>query len=82
MKYYCNEKCVECGFAQSNGHCSVTACMIPTETMKDGIYMEMFAIKNGIRYNAKVINMKDVSVTLTNSLMDGIGKLCELEVAE
>ena len=42
---------------------------------EDGIYMELFAIKNGIRYNAKIINMRDLSVLLTNSLMDGIEKL-------
>ena len=42
---------------------------------EDGIYMELFAIKNGIRYNAKIVNMRDLSVLLTNSLMDGIEKL-------
>lgn len=44
-------------------------------TINDGIYMEMFAVKNGVRYNAKIMNMKDVSVMLTQSLMDGIEKL-------
>lgn len=43
--------------------------------MNDGIYMELFAVKNGVRYNAKIIDMKEVSTTLTNSLMDGIEKL-------
>lgn len=37
--------------------------------------MEMFAVKNGVRYNAKIMDMKDVSVMLTQSLMDGIEKL-------
>ena len=41
----------------------------------DGIYMELFAVKNGVRYNAKIVNMKDVSVILTGSLMNGIEKL-------
>lgn len=41
----------------------------------DGIYMELFTIKDGVRYNAKIINMKEVSTTLTNALMDGIEKL-------
>ena len=44
--------------------------------MNDGIYVELFAVKNGVRYNAKIIDMKEVSSTLTNSLMDGIEKLC------
>lgn len=43
----------------------------------DSVYMELFAVKNGVRYNAKIIDMKDVSTTLTNALMDGIGKLVE-----
>ena len=41
----------------------------------DGIYIELFAMKDGVRYNTKIVNMKDVSVILTNSLMDGIEKL-------
>lgn len=45
--------------------------------MDDGIYIELFAVKNGVRYNAKIIDMKDVSKILTNGLVDGIEKLCE-----
>lgn len=44
-------------------------------TLDDGIYTELFAIKNGIRYNAKIVDMREVSTTLTSSLMDGIEKL-------
>lgn len=46
-----------------------------SQILNDGIYMELFAVKNGIRYNAKIIDMKEVSTILTNSLMDGIAKL-------
>ena len=45
------------------------------QTMNDGVYMELFAVKDGVRYNAKIIDMKEVSTILTNSLMDGIEKL-------
>lgn len=45
------------------------------QTMNDGIYMELFAVKDGIRYNAKIVDMKEVSTKLTNSLMDGIEQL-------
>ena len=45
------------------------------QTMNDGVYIELFAVKDGVRYNAKIIDMKEVSTTLTNSLMDGIEKL-------
>ena len=41
----------------------------------DGVYMELFAVKNGIRYNAKVVDMSEVTKTLTNGLMDGVEKL-------
>ena len=37
--------------------------------------MELFVVKDGIKYNAKIVDMKDVTKVLTNSLMDGIEKL-------
>ena len=45
------------------------------DTNDDGLYMELFAIKDGVRYNRKIINMKDVSIILSNGLMDGVEKL-------
>lgn len=58
-----------------NGEChSIENCMYKQDT-NDGVYMELFAIKDGIRYNAKIIEMKDVANILTNNLMDGIEKL-------
>ena len=45
------------------------------QTMNDGVYVELFAVRDGIRYNAKIIDMKEVSTILTNSLMDSIDKL-------
>ena len=45
------------------------------QTMNDGVYVKLFTVKDGIRYNTKIIDMKEVSTTLTNSLMDGIDKL-------
>ena len=47
--------------------------------MKDGIYFEMFAMKNGIRYNSKIIDVKEVSKILANSVMDGLGKVIGFE---
>lgn len=46
----------------------------------DGMYIEVFAVKDGIRYNAHIINIKDVSGTLVNSLMDGLQKIVMNEV--
>ena len=38
----------------------------------DGVYMELFAVKNGIKYSANIISMSEMSTTLVNGLMDGI----------
>ena len=50
--------------------------------MDDGVYIELFAVKNGVRYNAKIVDMKEVSTVLTNSLMDGIKNLWSVEKPE
>ena len=47
--------------------------------MKDGIYFEIFAIQNGKRYNAKIIDAKEVSGIMANSVMDGLGKVMGFE---
>ena len=44
-------------------------------TRKDGVYMELFAVKNGIRYNNNIVNMKDATNVLVKGLMDGVEKL-------
>lgn len=75
---YCTKHSELCENANAFGYCSISACTKYTNItilLPDGIYMELFAVKDGNRYNAKVINMKDVSTTLTSSLMDGIEKL-------
>lgn len=41
----------------------------------DGAYIELFAVKDNVRYNAKTISMKDMSTTLVNGLMDGVENL-------
>lgn len=38
----------------------------------DGLYAELFAVKNGMKYSAKIISMSKMSTTLVNGLMDGI----------
>jgi hypothetical protein len=48
-----------------------------SDIMDDGVYMELFAVKDGVRYNAKILNMKDATLILTNGLVDGIEKLWE-----
>lgn len=47
---------------------------------EDGLYVELFAIKNGVRYNAKILNMRDVATTLTSGLMDGLDKMWEEKI--
>lgn len=45
--------------------------------MEDGLYIKLVAVKDGTEYTAKIVSMKEVTLTLTNSLMDGIEKLWE-----
>ena len=47
--------------------------------MKDGIYFEIFAVKDGVRYNVKIIDAKEVSGIMANSVMDGLGKVVGFE---
>ena len=47
--------------------------------MIDGNYFEIFAIQNGKRYNAKIIDAKEVSGIMANSVMDGLGKVMGFE---
>ena len=35
----------------------------------DGVYMELFVIKNGVRHNVKIIEMKEVTNALIDSIM-------------
>ena len=43
--------------------------------MSDGIYFEIFALKDGVKYSVKTISAKDVSQILANSVMDGLGSI-------
>lgn len=38
--------------------------------LEDGIYVEVFAIKNNQRYNHKIINVNDLTSNVTNGFMD------------
>lgn len=46
-------------------------------TLDDGLYMELFVVKDDTIFTSKVISMKDAACTLTNGLMDGVAKLWE-----
>ena len=50
--------------------------------MKNGIYFEIFVVKDGVRYNAKIIDAKEVSGIMANSVMDGLGKVIGFEDAD
>lgn len=43
--------------------------------MENCIYLEMFVIKDGKRYNVKTVSLKHLSNTLTNGMMDAIEEL-------
>ena len=73
---YCSITACTKSAAWSNTHSSNIIYNLTTEPKRDdGIYMQLFCVKDGMRYDMKVVSLKDVSTTLTNSLMDGIEKL-------
>ena len=41
----------------------------------DGVYMELFVIKNGVRHNVKIIEMKEVTNALIDSITYGTEKV-------
>lgn len=45
----------------------------------DGIYVEFFVVKDGLRYNAKIINMRDMLTIMSHSLTDSIDKILEIK---
>lgn len=48
----------------------------------DGLYAEIFAVKDGVRYDSHIVNIEDVSKILIDSLMDGIQKIIMGEVED
>lgn len=47
--------------------------------MRDGIYFEMFAMKDGVRYNAKIVDIGEVGRTIAKSVFDGLEKVIGFE---
>ena len=73
---YCKSTACTKSAAWSNTHSSNEIYNLTTAPKRDdGIYMQLFCVKDGVRYDMKVVSLKDVSAILTNSLMDGIEKL-------
>ena len=91
MSRYCAKENKICEFANNVGTCQLSACTkcsvvsnkhssfsvhnLSSQNLDDGIYIEVFAIKDGIRYNQKVINIRELSKILTNSMLDGLEKI-------
>ena len=48
--------------------------------MDDGIYLEIFAAKEGKRINLKIVSLRQLSNVLTNGLMNSIEKIIEIEL--
>lgn len=48
------------------------------EKFEDGIYTELFVVKDGERYNLKVVTIKEMSNMLVEALMNGIEELVKL----
>ena len=41
----------------------------------NGCYVELFAVKDGVKYKAKELSLSETKSILTNGLVDGIEKL-------
>lgn len=48
--------------------------------MDDGIYLEIFAAKEGKRINLKIVSLRQLSTVLTNGLMNAIEEIVEVEM--
>lgn len=48
--------------------------------MNDGIYLEIFAAKEGKRINLKIVSLRQLSVALTNGLMNSIEEIVEVKM--
>ena len=46
--------------------------------MKDGIYLEVFAVYKGNRVNFKIISLEYLTKALTNGMLDAIQDIVEL----
>lgn len=44
--------------------------------MQDDIYVQLFVVKDGVRYDMKVFSLGEVTNIITKGLLDGIEKLC------
>ena len=43
--------------------------------VNDGIYFEVFAVKDGVRYNKEIVSSKDVATFIVNCIMGGVNKI-------
>lgn len=70
-------KSTKCRIASwNNSHSEPIAANITTAPeYDDGVYIQLFAVKDGKRYDLKVITLKELSTVLTNGLMDGLEKV-------
>ena len=48
--------------------------------MDDGIYLEIFAAKEGKRINFKIVSLRQLSKVLTNGLMNALEEIIEIEM--
>ena len=75
---YCSGSTTSCikSAKWNNTHSENIVNNLTTEIKRDdGVYMQLFCVKNGVRYDMKVVNLKEMSTILVNSLMGGIEKL-------
>ena len=47
--------------------------------MEDGIYLEVFCIKSGKRYNVKTVSARHLCTTIAEAVVAGFGEVIEYE---
>ena len=48
------------------------------ELRDDGIHVDIYAVKDGKRYDMKTSDIKDITKIMTDNLMNGIEQICSL----
>lgn len=49
--------------------------------MKDGIYIEVFALKDNLRYNYKIMSLSELTQEAAKGVVDGIANAIDMKGA-
>ena len=61
-----------CGWSYCNAACLTIQQQLKEQKMKDGIYIEVFAVKDNLRYNYKIMSLSELTQEAAKGVVDGI----------